>query len=100
MYRLFPPLPSVLNAIVSSVVAGTDATHTQIDDVTGEVIGVLMYKVGAGLTLPSLGDSAIGYTLLTLDTDILCATGDKIIVAEVFMDKIYGADIDTVVVGA
>ena len=57
-----------------------------------------MYKVGAGLTLPSLGDSSTDYTALTLNTDISCVAGNKIIVAEVFMDKIYGADIDDVVV--
>lgn len=43
--------------------------------------------MGADLTAPSLNDVATDYTALTLNTDLTCATGNKIIVVEVDTDN-------------
>lgn len=72
-----------LGTLTASVQAGSSSTATKIASVTGNGAGTLKYKVGAGVSKPSLNDVATGYNALSLNTDITCASGDKIVVIEV-----------------
>ena len=72
-----------LGTLTASVQAGSSSTATKIASVTGNGAGTLKYKVGAGVSKPSLNDVATGYNALSLNTDITCASGDKIVVVEV-----------------
>lgn len=94
-------VPDVLGTLTATIVAGSSSTATKVTAVTGNGSGTLKYKVGADLTAPSVNDIATDYTALTLNTDITCATGNKIIVVEVDENnKIKKASaIETVVVG-
>ena len=73
----------VLGTLTAVVAAGSTSTTTKVTSVTGNGAGTLKYKVGASVTKPSLNDVATDYTALTLNTDITCASGDKIVVVEV-----------------
>ena len=73
----------VLGTLTAVVATGSTSTTTKITSVTGNGAGTLKYKVGASVTKPSLNDVATDYTALTLNTDITCASGDKIVVVEV-----------------
>ena len=73
----------VLGTLTAVVAAGSTSTATKVTSVTGNGSGTLKYKVGASVTKPSLNDVATDYTALTLNTDITCASGDKIVVVEV-----------------
>ena len=73
----------VLGTLTAVVAAGSTSTATKVTSVTGNGAGTLKYKVGASVTKPSLNDVATDYTALTLNTDITCASGDKIVVVEV-----------------
>ena len=72
-----------LGTLTASVQAGSSSTATKIASVTGNGAGTLKYKVGAGVSKPSLNDVATGYNALSLNTDITCASGHKIVVVEV-----------------
>ena len=72
-----------LGTLTANVQAGSTSTATKVTNVTGNGAGTLKYKVGASVTKPSLNDIATGYTNLILNTDITCASGDKIVVVEV-----------------
>lgn len=72
-----------LGTLTATVAAGSAATKTKVTAVTGNGTGTLKYKVAASITAPSLDDTATGYEALTLDTDITCESGNKIIVVEV-----------------
>ena len=72
-----------LGTLTASVQAGSTSTATKVVSVTGNGAGTLKYKVGASVTKPSLNDIATDYTTLALNTDITCASGDKIVVVEV-----------------
>ena len=72
-----------LGTLTASVVAGSTSTATKVSSVTGNGAGTLKYKVGSSVTKPSLNDVATDYTNLELNTDITCASGDKIVVVEV-----------------
>lgn len=95
-------LPDVLGALTATIAAGSGATATKVTAVTGNGSGTLKYKVGASITVPSVNDVATDYTALTVNTDIACATGDKIIVVEVDENnKIKKASsVENVVVGS
>ena len=82
-----PVPPEVLGTLVATVAAGSGAGKTQVTAVTGTGTGTLKYKVAAAITAPQLNDVATGYSSLTLNTDITCTTGDKIIVVEVDGDN-------------
>lgn len=83
------------------MVAGSDATHTQVDTATGGTLPTYYYKVGAGLTIPKYGDTATDYSTLTLDTDVEATAGDKILVVQIFKDIITATSVATdVVLGA
>ena len=73
----------VLGTLTAVVAAGSTSTATKVTSVTGNGSGTLKYKVGASVTKPSLNDVATDYTNLSLNTDITCASGDKIVVVEV-----------------
>ena len=73
----------VLGTLTAVVAAGSTSTTTKVTSVTGNGTGTLKYKVGASVTKPSLNDVATDYTNLSLNTDITCASGDKIVVVEV-----------------
>ena len=75
-------VPDVLGTLTIQVAAGTDATHTKVTSVTGQGSGTLKYKVGASVTKPTVNEADTGYTALTQNTDITCASGDKIVVVE------------------
>ena len=72
-----------LGSLTANVVAGSTTTATKVASVTGNGAGTLKYKVGASVTKPNLNDVATDYTTLSLNTDITCASGDKIVVVEV-----------------
>lgn len=72
-----------LGTLTATVAAGTSSTKTKVTAVTGNGTGTLKYKVAASITAPSLDDTATGYEALTLNTDITCESGNKIIVVEV-----------------
>lgn len=72
-----------LGELTATVAAGSSSTATKVTAVTGNGTGTLKYNVGASITAPELDDDASAYTALTLDTDITCADGDKIVVVEV-----------------
>ena len=72
-----------LGTLTASVQAGSTSTTTKVVSVTGNGAGTLKYKVGASVTKPNLNDLATDYTTLALNTDITCASGDKIVVVEV-----------------
>ena len=72
-----------LGTLTATVAAGSNSTSTKITNVTGQGAGTLKYKVGSSVTKPGLNDDATAYTALTLNTDITCASGDKIVVVEV-----------------
>ena len=72
-----------LGSLTATVAAGSNSTSTKITNVTGQGAGTLKYKVGASVTKPGLNDDATSYTALTLNSDITCASGDKIVVVEV-----------------
>lgn len=71
-----------LGTLTPSIAAGSNATSTKVTNVTGQGTGTLKYKVGASVSKPSLNDVATDYTALVLNTDITCASGDKIVVVE------------------
>ena len=72
-----------LGSLTATVVAGSSSTTTKVTNVTGNGSGSLKYKVGASVSKPSLNDVATDYSVLTLNADITCASGDKIVVVEV-----------------
>lgn len=72
-----------LGTLTAVVAAGSSSTATKITSVTGNGAGTLKYKVGASVTKPSFNDVATDYSNLSLNTDITCASGDKIVVVEV-----------------
>lgn len=82
-----PSNPETLGTLTATVAAGSTTTATKVTAVTGNGSGALKYRVGADLTAPSLNDVATDYTALTLNTDLTCATGNKIIVVEVDTDN-------------
>lgn len=75
-------VPETLGALTIQVAAGSTSTTTKVTSVTGQGTGTLKYKVGASVTKPSLNDADTDYTALTQNTDITCASGDKIVVVE------------------
>lgn len=81
------PVPEVLGTLTATVAAGSAAGKTKVTAVTGTGTGTLKYKVAASITAPQLNDVATGYNALTLNTDITCASGNKIIVVEVDGDN-------------
>ena len=84
-----------------TVGAGSSSTQTKVTNVTGNGTGTLKYKVGASLTKPNYNEADTGYTALSLNTDITCATGNKIVVVESVDGKIVkSSDVKDVVVGA
>ena len=94
-------VPDILGTLTIQVAAGSNATSTKVTSVTGQASGTLKYKVGADVTKPSVNDADTGYTALTQNTDITCASGDKIVVVEVVEGKIKKSSEPTaVVVGA
>jgi len=95
------PEPETLGELTATIAAGSSATATKVTAVTGQGTGTLKYLVDTTITAPELDDVATGYSALTLDTDITCADGDKIIVVEVDGDnKIKAASaVEDVVVG-
>lgn len=76
-------VPDVLGTLTATVIAGSSTTTTKVSAVTGNGSGTLKYKVASVLATPAVNDVATDYTALTLNTDITCATGNKIIVVEV-----------------
>lgn len=72
-----------LGELTATVAAGSSSTATKVTAVTGNGTGTLKYLVDSSITAPELDDTATGYSELTLDTDITCASGNKIIVVEV-----------------
>jgi len=92
----------ILGTLNISVAAGSSSTNTKVTSVTGNEGGTLKYKVGADVAKPSFGDVATDYTTLSLNTDIACATGNKIVVVEVDASNkiIKSSEAETVVVGA
>ena len=95
------PEPETLGTLTATIAAGSSATATKVTAVTGQGTGTLKYLVDTAITAPELDDVATGYSALTLDTDITCAAGNKIIVVEVDGDnKIKAASsVEDVVVG-
>jgi len=94
---------AALGALNIEVVVGTDATHTKVSDVIGESdVTKLLYKVASSIIKPSYGDAVTGYTALSLDMDIACTVGQKIIVAEKSASNliIAASEIKTVVTGS
>ena len=91
-----------LGSLTASVAAGSTSTATKITNVTGNGACSLKYKVGASVTKPSLNDIATDYTALTLNADITCASGDKIVVVEVDSNNMIKRSTDAlnVVVGS
>ena len=91
-----------LGTLTASVQAGSTSTATKVVSVTGNGAGTLKYKVGASVTKPNLNDLATDYTALTLNTDITCASGDKIVVVEVDSNNIIKRSTEavSVVVGS
>lgn len=93
-------VPSVLGSLNATISAGSSSTTTKVTAITGNGSGVLKYKVGTNLTKPNVNDNDTGYTALTLNTDITCSTGDKIIIVESVDGKIKSSsNIENVVVG-
>lgn len=93
----------VLSSLNIEVVAGTDATHTKVSDVIGEIdVANLLYKVATSIIKPSYGAATTGYSALSLDTDIACTVGQKIIVVEKNASNliIAASEIKTVVTGS
>ena len=90
-----------LGELTITVAAGSTSGKTQISAVTGAGTGTLKYLVDTTITAPEYGDEATGYSELTVNTDIACSTGDKIIVVEVDGEgKIVAAsDAETVIEG-
>lgn len=94
-------VPEILGTLTIQVAAGSTTTATKVTSVTGNGTGTLKYKVGADVTKPSLNDADTGYTALTQNTDITCASGDKIVVVEVEDGKIKkSSEATAVVVGS
>ena len=93
---------TVLGSLDVTLAAGADTTHTKVTNVTGNSSGTLKYKVGASVNKPSYGDSASDYTALLLNTDIACASGNKIVVVEVdaLNRVVKSSNVENVVVGA
>ena len=91
-----------LGTLTASVQAGSSSTATKVTSVTGNGAGTLKYKVGASVTKPSLNDLATDYSNLTLNTDITCASGDKIVVVEVDSNNMIkrSTEVVNVVVGS
>ncbi len=91
-----------LGSLTASVAAGSSSTTTKVTSVTGNGAGSLKYKVGAGVVKPSLNDVATDYTALTLNADITCASGDKIVIVEVDSNNMIKRSTDAlnVVVGS
>lgn len=76
-----------LGTLTATVAAGSSSTKTKVTAVTGNGTGTLKYLVAASITAPELDDTATNYSALTLDTDITCESGNKIIVVEVDGDN-------------
>lgn len=72
-----------LGTLTATVAAGSTSTATKVTAVSGNGEGTLKYLVDSSITAPELDDTATGYSALTLDTDITCASGNKIIIVEV-----------------
>lgn len=95
------PEEPTLGTLTATVGAGSSSTATQITNVTGQGSGTLKYKVGADITKPSYNDADTDYTALSLNTDITCATGNKIVVVEAVDGKIVSSsEVLDVVVGS
>lgn len=93
-------VPSLGNLTIQ-VAAGSNSTSTKVTSVTGNGSGTLKYKVGASVTKPNYNDADTEYTALTQNTDIICASGDKIVVVESEDGKITkSSEVTNVVVGA
>ena len=89
-----------LGTLTATIAAGSSSTATKVTEVTGQGTGTLKYKVGADVTKPALNDADTDYTALSLNTDITCATGNKIVVVESVEGKIIASsDVQNVVVG-
>lgn len=73
---------NTLATLLISVVAGGTSTQTQVASVDGQLQEwTLYYKIGAGLTAPTVFHTAItGYSALTLDTNLACVATNKIVV--------------------
>ena len=96
--QIIIPTLGYLNATIA---AGSDSTKTKVTDVTGEGSGTLKYKVGSDVTKPQYNDADTSYTALSLNTDIACTAGNKIVVVEAQDGKIVkSSDVKDVVVGA
>lgn len=80
-------IPDTLGTLTATVGAGSSSTKTKVTAVTGNGSGTLKYKVGSSITAPTVNEVATGYSDLTLNTDITCSSGDKIIVVEVNTDN-------------
>lgn len=72
-----------LGALTATVAAGSSSTKTKVTAVTGKGSGTLKYKVGASIDAATLNEAGTDYTALTLNTDITCASGNKIVIVEV-----------------
>lgn len=93
-------VPSLGNLNVE-IGAGSDSTKTKVTSVTGNGTGTLKYKVGADLTKPTYNSADTDYTALSLNTDITCTAGNKIVVVESEDGKITkSSDVKDVVVGS
>lgn len=96
--QIIIPTLGHLNATIAE---GSDSTKTKVTDVTGEGSGTLKYKVGSDVTKPQYNDADTSYTALSLNTDIACTAGNKIVVVEAQDGKIVkSSDVKDVVVGA
>ena len=96
-----PEPEPVLGELTATIAAGSTSGKTKVTAVTGAGGANLKYLVDASITAPEYGDEATGYSELTLDTDISCTTGDKIIVVEVDSENliIAASDIEDVIEG-
>lgn len=83
MCRHLYSLPvNTLATLSISVVAGGTTTQTKVATVNGQLQEwSLYYKVGTALVAPTVFHTAItGYTALTLNTNLACVAGNKIVV--------------------
>lgn len=73
---------NTLATLSISVVAGGTTTQTKVASVTGQLQEwTLYYKVGTALVAPTVFNSSIAtYTALTLNSNIACVAGNKIVV--------------------
>ena len=99
-----PGTTATLGTLTPTIAAGSSSTKTKVTAVTGTGTGTLKYKVGAAdaVSAPVLNESGTGYTALTLNSDITCASGNKIVIVEVDgNNKVKKASsVESVVVGS